>query len=173
MPRREKRADGSRNADQSEDDKSEACTVYAPEYEPQVVARIAMEWFPDALPKAPPLDWTKIKIASSKGTLQLSSTVYREPGDEASVLCLKTWNHFRYVRNRSPAEEAVFRSLLHVRWFIGVMAPIGFNQHTLDFVTAITKAVRAIVFNGTNFVDADGRTVLRGPTAEEREGPLP
>ena len=111
----------------------------------------------------PEENWDQVRIRALGTVLTLNAIEWRRPQDKASLLLLGTHTHIKRISTEHlEKKEALLRRILESKLIIGVVAEPDFSEGAGHFacVWAVAEAVDAILFNGSDFLDAQGNTIL-------------
>lgn len=142
---------------------SEFCTVYCEIKDPGEVARRLRLQFPSSLPKPPSDQWETLAVRGNRGSLKVSQKVFRRQADEFSRL---RWQTVVFVEGRKhEAAETRNDVAAHMRrceLILGIVADPKFDADDKygEIVFAIAKTLKGVIFNGREFLDADGQTLM-------------
>lgn len=105
--------------------------------------------------------WKRIIGTRGETKVTLSSLIQGVPQDKFSRTILGTFS-FAYRLSRSDSEnhKVLLNRIAATAMIIGIVAEPGLDGFAADCITAVTNALEGFIFNGQDFMDAEGDVLL-------------
>lgn len=144
---------------------ADSCTIYSSQDDRLAAVCDALQALGCRLeiigPKA---KWQRLIVRNGALVLTLTSLFRGVPQDRFSLMILGTHNAVRMLKNVEEADMRAFaHRVLETKVIVGVVGDPSFDEFAADCITTVARALDGFVFNGQEFMNANGEYILGGP----------
>ncbi len=142
---------------------AQSCTIYCQGTEMAPVVDLGESLFGDASLVGSKDCWSSLTVHGEAGELAVDSKVFQHNGDDFSRLRLST---YMAIKNTESADDTIKRrTLKHVELselILGIVATpsLDADDRYHRFVFEIARVMNGLIFDGSEFLDPDGTTLL-------------
>lgn len=142
---------------------AQSCTIYCESTEVAAVADLGETLFGAASFDGEKGRWSSLTVHGGAGELTVDPKVFQHNGDDFSRLRLST---YMAIKNTENADGTIkHRVLKHVEMselILGIVATpsLDADDRYHQFVFEIARAMNGLIFDGSEFLDPDGTTLL-------------